>query len=393
MTQFVETPTDKFFSVYTPPVRLDTSHMPLLDADEVPKTILMQTLYRACSLRRENGTVTEGYFVAWLVNRLPVSLIDAAGNVHVDLRTLPSHRTMFTAHTDTAHYGGGTNDIRVDGHIWRANENSALGADDGAGVALLCHMIEHQIPGYYVFFRGEECGGVGSSWLAENMNWLFDEIDRAIAFDRAGYYDVITHQACGRCCSDAFALALATQLSTDTSWYQPCDTGVFTDTANFIDIIAECTNISVGYKNQHGDCEEQNVAFLQMLSEQVLKVVWDELPVVRNPKTKNIENSWHAESSKYSRSPPVIKDDLFDLDPTQLEAIGALNEALDSRDFNWLFDLIAETVCPTNKSSIRNQLREKRLTEEDLIEAIAEIEQGWATDTILEHLYEMCAVS
>lgn len=264
--------------------RPETDHLPILDPETLPRTMFWTVLSTALTMRRDHESPTEAAFVGWLINRLPVSYIDTAGNVYVDLRSSPEHRTMFTAHTDTVHNGGGPNTVRVDGDIWRADKGAALGADDGAGIAILCHMISEGVPGLYVFFRGEERGGVGSTWAARNMSEMFEDLDRAVAFDRADFYDVITYQSGGRCCSDEFAQALSNELSSETSWYMPCDGGVYTDTAEFIRLIPECTNISVGYKNQHGDRESQDVVFLWDLAQRAAKVPWDTLPVARDPK-------------------------------------------------------------------------------------------------------------
>lgn len=279
-------------------VKPDVSHLPLLDKDSFD-SVLMRTLATACSYKRDYGTRTEASFVAWLVNRLPVTHIDGAGNVHVDLRTTNTHRTMFTCHTDTVHSGGGLNAVRVDGRFWRA-DGAPLGADDGAGVALLCHMIDAGVPGYYMFFRGEECGGIGSKWLAANMPATFAAIDRAVAFDRADYFDVITHQAGGRCCSDEFANALCSALGTGDDWFIPSDGGIYTDTAELIDLVPECTNVSVGYKNQHGKREEQDIEFLQRLAALAVAVAWDELPTKRDPKVPDTDDYWSRQYGKYS---------------------------------------------------------------------------------------------
>ena len=270
----------------------------LTDMD-VPSTMLMQTLWRACRVKRADGSQSEARFVAWLANRLPVTMIDAAGNIHVDTRKGPQHRTMFTAHTDTVHHTGGENLIRLDtsdpGSIkWRADKGSCLGADDGAGIALLMHMLDNTIPGYYIFFRGEECGGVGSSWLSQHMPGLMKEIDRCISFDRADYMDVITHQAGGRCCSEEFAQALASALTNEdmTLAFTPDSSGVFTDSANLTEDIAECTNLSVGYKYQHGDGEWQDVTFLALLADRLCLVPWDDLPVKRDPLVEDYADRW-----------------------------------------------------------------------------------------------------
>lgn len=281
--------TPAVYKPYVPPP-YQHSKLPMLTDADVPSTMLMQTLYRALRVKRADGSVSEARFVAWLANRLPITLIDPAGNIHVDTRKGPQHRTMFTSHTDTVHKSGGENRIRLDATDpnsikWRADEGACLGADDGAGIALMMHMLDNTIPGYYIFFRGEECGGVGSSWLSQHMQGVMKEIDRCISFDRADYMDVITHQAGGRCCSDEFAKALAAALTTDdmTLAFTPDDTGVFTDSANLTEHIAECTNLSVGYKHQHGDGEWQDVTFLVQLADQLCLVPWEDLPVKRDP--------------------------------------------------------------------------------------------------------------
>lgn len=272
------------------------AHLPFLTELDVPSTLLLQTLHRALRSRRRHGTQAEARFVAWLVNRLPVTMIDGAGNIHVDLRTQPHHRTMFTSHTDTVHDGGGTNKIRLDATdpkrvLWRADEGDCLGADDGAGVALMVHMIDAGVPGLYVFFRGEEVGGIGSSWMDKHFSAVLKDIDRCVSLDRADQNDVITHQGMGRCCSDAFADALAAALTTDdfALAYMPDNTGVFTDSANLTDHIPECTNLSVGYKHQHGDGEYQDVTFLTRLADQLCVVAWDDLPTERDPKAVDID--------------------------------------------------------------------------------------------------------
>lgn len=321
---------------YTKPVYTH-AELPFVTEADVPNTILMQTLYRALRSRRAGDSMSEAKFAAWLVNRLPVTMIDSAGNIHVDRCTQPTHRTMFTSHTDTVHHVGGANQIRLDTSNplsvkWRAGEGACLGADDGAGVALMVHMIEAGVPGYYVFFRGEESGGTGSSWLADNMPLAIKDLDRCVSFDRADYADVITHQGMGRCCSDTFALALAEQLTTDdmTLCFMPDDTGVFTDSANLTTLIPECTNLSVGYKHQHGDGEWQDITFLQMLAEQVVLVQWDALPVERDPTVKeNIFGHFRTKGTtvpadgrwRMTDEETYLADSLFDAAAGQTRAL------------------------------------------------------------------------
>jgi hypothetical protein len=245
---------------------------------------LLNTLQMALSYKRPHGSREEATFVAYLAQNLPITLIDGAGNLHVDLRTKAHHRTCFTSHTDTVHQTGGVNTFTRSKGTWTAKD-APLGADDGAGVALMVHMIHNKVPALYIFFRGEEVSGLGSMFLAEEMPEALKDIDRAIALDRAGYHDVITHQAGIRGCSDAFALALSEALTADdmSTSYMPCDKGVFTDTANIAHLVPETTNLSVAYFKQHSNEECLDVDYLIKLAHQLTEVQWDDLPVERTP--------------------------------------------------------------------------------------------------------------
>ncbi len=87
----------------------------------------------------------------------------------------------------------------------------------------------------------------------------------------------------GRCCSDTFANALSKQLNDncDDFNYSNDPTGIYTDSAQFIKIYPECTNISVGYRNEHTSSESQDINHLELLSKAVLKVDWENLPIQR----------------------------------------------------------------------------------------------------------------
>lgn len=341
------------------PLAYPHGDLPYLQAADVPDTTLMRTLYAAVTKRRASGSRTEAQFVAWLANRVAVTLIDEAGNLHVDTRQGPQHRTMFTSHTDTVHHQGGPNNVRLDATnpkqvLWRADKDACLGADDGAGIALMMHMLEAGVPGYYVFFRGEEVGGVGSRWLARNMAPLLHDIDRCVSFDRAGYADVITHQAGGRCCSDAFADALADSLTTSVDWFMADSSGVFTDSANLTHFIAECTNVSVGYADQHGDDEYQDITFLQRLATALVTVQWDDLPVRRDPKVR--EALWGQVSPLGLAGDDASGD---------ARLIDALYQATNG-DCKALTDIVAEHIDPLNAHDARPHLSTRKLNYEVL---------------------------
>lgn len=195
--------------------------------------------------------------------------------------------TLFSCHTDTVHRDDEKQKLVFDSvknHFYK-KDGMPLGADDGAGVWLLLEMIDAGVPGTYVFHRGEERGGIGSSWMAKDADEWLEQFDRAVAFDRKATHSVITHQGWGRCCSDEFAEALAEALNLthDDFMYMPDDTGVFTDTANYTELISECTNVSCGYYQEHTASEYVDVGHLEQLRDACLKIDWEALPTVRKP--------------------------------------------------------------------------------------------------------------
>lgn len=204
-------------------------------------------------------------------------------------------RTMFSCHVDTVHRSAGMQRIKYDAvkmNYYKA-DGEPLGADDTAGCWLLLEMIDAGVPGVYVFHRGEERGGIGSSYIADKYPTFLQQFDRAIAFDRRGSCDVITHQGYGRCASDAFAEALADAFNEDgESMYAPSDMGIFTDTANYTEIIPECTNISCGYMHEHTANETLHLPTLFALRDNCLRIDWDKLPTVRDPRVSQYKTSY-----------------------------------------------------------------------------------------------------
>lgn len=384
---------------YAAPVRINIDAMPRLDPMQYQPTVLMQTMTKALTIKRGADGVGEATFAAWMCNRLPVSMIDGAGNIHVDLRG-STGRTLFTAHLDTVHHSEGVNAVRIDratepGQVfWRA-DGDAMGSDDGAGVALLAHMIEHGVPGYYVFFRGEECGGIGSKHMAQHMPALLKEFDRAVAFDRAGYYDVITHQAGGQCASDDFAQALADQFNAADAdfFFTPCSGGVYTDTAEFIGLIPECTNISVGYFSQHGDRENTNVTFLMQLAAAVLLVQWDTLPTVRA--VKKAYSKPRTGTTDWWRNDPMAMDTegyIDDTDPVEPAVLEALEKAMDgeTRDLVDMMCVTGAYLYDLTVIDAHGYVRAGRLTAEVCEDSLNDLIGGTEPELVLSDLYDYC---
>jgi hypothetical protein len=212
--------------------------------------------------------------------------------------TDPNSRVMFSSHLDSVDHEDGKKEIIYDKNLelvyLKDGQRCCLGADDGAGVWLMLEMIKAGVKGTFLFHTGEEVGGVGSSGMAKHYRDFLKGFDKAIAFDRKGREDVITHQGGVRSASDAFALALASSLGME---HKPSDGGTFTDTSNYKQIIAECTNVAIGYNDCHGPEETLEVDYLLELRQACIKVDWEALPVDRDP--SKVENMWDSRFLSY----------------------------------------------------------------------------------------------
>lgn len=216
---------------------------------------------------------------------LPNLQKDECGNYYKIIGSNP--KTMFTSHLDTADRAQKVTklySIEEDGNEYIVtDEQSILGADDKSGVTVMLYMISHNIPGLYYFFIGEERGGIGSNQLSaifDKVDYL-QKIERCVSFDRRNYHSVITSQLGRVCCSNEFATALCKQYNSHGLELSLDPTGIYTDSASFIDDIRECTNISVGYFNEHTGKEYQNITYLKSLCEASIKINWNSLPTVR----------------------------------------------------------------------------------------------------------------
>jgi hypothetical protein len=244
-----------------------------------PEPMTEATLLDMMTYQRRARSKGEARFIERFLQGYPQ---DSFGNfrIEVDPRNTT---TLFSCHTDSVHPTTGISQrIMLDtarNEVFK-NDKYALGADDAVGMWLMLNMIHREVPGVYVFHRDEEIGGYGSAWISKNDVAFLSRFERAIAFDRAGTRDVITHQLGERCASDTFAWALAGALG---GKHRAADNGVFTDTANYMDVIPECTNLSVGYENQHSGNETQDLSHASMLLDLTPCIEWEGLPTARDP--------------------------------------------------------------------------------------------------------------
>lgn len=219
-----------------------------------------------------------------LFDKVPQNLeMDDFGNLFIKIG---ESDVMFTSHLDTATSAVSKVNHIFDGDIIKTDGTSILGADDKAGVVVMLYMIENKIPGLYYFFLGEEVGCVGSRKVSGvQTDEKLPYINKVISFDRRGTDSVITFQGGSRCSSNEFAQALSDELNKHNSEfkYKPDPTGIYTDSAQFVKIYPECTNISVGYYSEHTYSERQDISHLIKLAEACLKVDWTNLPSKRDP--------------------------------------------------------------------------------------------------------------
>ena len=211
---------------------------------------------------------------------------DGCGNYYIKIG---NSRTIFTCHMDTACSRYQRVNHVIKGNMISTDGTTVLSGDDKNGMTILLYMIYRKVPGTYYFFQGEESGMKGAhAIITKNVEFFYD-YDRMVSFDRRGTNSVITHQMSRRGCSQEFALALAEELNYHGFKYVPDSTGIFTDSASFINIIPEATNLSVGYWHEHSYTETADIAFVEALAKAACLVHWEELPI--GIKTKD-EPDW-----------------------------------------------------------------------------------------------------
>lgn len=277
------------------------------------------TLDRLLTYRRPHNSEGEKqYILNFIMPLKPQIILDdkepMAFIVHVGESDI-----MFTSHTDTVHNRQVPDvfqKVKFKNGIWSKEDKQPLGADDAAGNWIMFNMIAMGVPGVYAFFRGEERGGIGSSYCAKTQPQLFNGVKAAIAFDRRGTGSIITHQGMGRGCSDAFAKSLASILKLG---HKPDDTGVYTDTAEFFDLVTNCTNVSVGYEYEHTAKETLNKGYIQALCRAVCSADWSQLdhtaPV---PDPITFRTTTGPLFGASSSSLTTFKDEPSDLTPLEL---------------------------------------------------------------------------
>lgn len=266
-----------------------------------------------------------------VLDKLGVNLEkDEHGNYFTIVGTDEDYDTMFASHLDT--HGRTLSEIKhvftkydktevdnvEEADIVKTDGKTNLGADDKAGVVIMLNMIDENVPGLYYFFVGEEVGCIGSKALAKvHEKKPLVNIKKVISFDRKLNDSIITYQSSVRCCSDEFADALVEEFSKYDGYdfkMKKDDTGMSTDSRQFMEIYSECTNLSVGYLNEHKTSEEQDISFLVKLADACTKIDWKSLPAKRDHKIieRKAYNSSSSSSSKKTLNETFMNDERFD---------------------------------------------------------------------------------
>ena len=280
--------------------------------------------------RRAHGSAGELMFIRRFIIPLPgvATVANRDGDVAAYVLDVGAEAPSiaFVAHTDSVHGYNNPEPFQKVGfdakrlEFYVPNGRECLGADDAAGCYVLLRMIAANVPGRYFFFRGEEVGGIGSSWVADNAPILLAGISHAIQFDRRGTGSVITDMWAGRTCSDAFGLALCEALGMGHTLDR---TGSFTDVANLVALVPECTNVSVGFMGEHSARETLDAEYLEALADRCIDAFgsgasWPVVNVYEAPKPSKFER-WGVRWEEDIETNPLAL-------PSKCPACGAVDQ-------------------------------------------------------------------
>lgn len=261
---------------------------------------------------------------------------DAHGNYFVLIGDSEQSDVAFTSHLDTvARPGSAAPDIAITnkGVVFLRNPQVAdcLGADCGAGIYLMLEMLRRGVHGRYCFFVDEEVGCEGSGASAKDDTGFWTGVNAMISFDRRGD-GIITHQRYMRCCSDTFAKELAARLGRTDAHLQK---GIYTDSAEFVQIIPECTNVGVGYMHEHTPDEVLDLSILGNVLGHVLKPeTFQDLPIERDPKVVEPDAWFSASAHNWG----LMMDASPAEDPQLLAAFREVSQLSKQQLISWVLD-------------------------------------------------------
>ena len=292
----------------------------------------MHSLVEMLRYKRPEGSATQRAFCKRFLEPT-FGKPDKFGNYIKIIGDKPN--VCFTAHHDTVHTKDGFQKLIIMNDVVSISnhaDSNCLGADCTTGVWLILGMIEFGVQGVYVIHAAEESGCQGSQQLvASEPKWL-SYIDAVISFDRKGQNSVITHQMGLRTASDAFAKSFASVVNMPL--LEPDNTGSYTDSNEYASVVSECTNISVGYYNQHTKNEVQDLDYADDLMIALCQADWSGLVFERD--VSEVEDLWRNVSGgdKYGYKYNYDDDNAFDLEQIIIDYPTRVAELLDSYGFN-----------------------------------------------------------
>jgi hypothetical protein len=190
----------------------------------------------------------------------------------------------------------------------------------------------------------------------------------------------------------------------------PCDGGVYTDTAEFTDVIPECTNISVGYAREHSTEEAQDILHYRALADAVISFSWDDLPVTRDPKVADPDdifsaNKWYyagkhdhkhdaddyawPTTSTYDKHSDKEWARLIEDEDKMYEAVDALTAAREGA-YSDLIPLIAQAILPDDIAGATHFVQQyiHGMNTDMADTCIDSLYAGHDVDTVLCELYD-----
>jgi hypothetical protein len=263
-------------------------------------------LVEILSYRRPHNSRSEQDCIKTHLDTLPGVRRDAVGNRYTVIGANP--RVAFLSHTDSVHILSGRQRVKtargviglVDPHL-----SDCLGGDDGVGVWIMIELVKRQVPGLYVWHRGEEVGCLGSrAWVASQLGRaLMIGIEQVVCLDRRGYQDVIV--ALGEyysIASEHYARWLCHALRAQGLFYAPYTGGLMADVQSWAPHVPECVNLSVGYHHPHHNLEYVDAWFAQRLVEALAVIPWGSAPIARDPEEEEFLLRQQCATKKEYRS-------------------------------------------------------------------------------------------
>ena len=292
----------------------------------------MHSLVEMLRYKRPEGSATQRAFCKRFLEPT-FGKPDKFGNYIKIIGDKPN--VCYTAHHDTVHTTDGFQKLIIMNDVVSISnhaDSNCLGADCTTGVWLILGMIEFGVQGVYVIHAAEESGCQGSQQLVSSEPKWLSYIDAVISFDRKGQKSVITHQMGIRTASDAFAKSFIDVVN--MSQLEPDSTGSYTDSNEYAPLVSECTNISVGYYNQHTKNEVQDLDYADELLLALCQADWSGLVFERD--VSEVEDLWRNVSGgdKYGYKYSYDDDNAFDLEQIIIDYPTRVAELLDSYGFN-----------------------------------------------------------